>query len=367
VVLPAGGADAEALWVVHTYALDETTVSPILALQSPQKRCGKTTNLQILSALAARALSCSNITPAAIFRTVERYSPTLILDEADTYLHPQHDDLRGILNSGHTKATAYVIRTVGDDHEPRRFSTWCAKAIALIGILPPTLADRAIRIQMKRKRRNESVERWRIDRAESLVDLRRMSRRWAQDHCEALAKADPDVPTSLHDRAADNWRPLLAIADLAGGSWPERARQAIAALEILDAEDEDLGTLLLRDLREVFTTKKADRLPSGEICKTLAALHDRPWPTLCHGKPITPHRLSRMLTPYGIVSGSIRIGGKTPKGYIISAFQDAFHRYIPLETSATPPQGTSDADSGAKANRNTTPHVADRKTLQTRI
>jgi hypothetical protein len=211
------------------------------------------------------------------------------------------------------------------------------------------------------------VDRWRIDRADSLADLRRMAQRWAADHREALAKADPDVPAGLHDRAADNWRPLLAIADVAGGNWPTRARQAIEAIEAIDTDDEDLSCLLLRDLRDLFAACKADRLPSADICKALAAVEDRPWPTLCRGNPITPHRLARMLAVYGIVAGSIRIGDKTPKGYTLSGCLDAFHRYIPPEKSATPPQGTNDAASWAKSNRNTTPHVADRKTLQIRI
>jgi putative DNA primase/helicase len=159
VVLPAGGADTLALWTVHTHALEVATVSPILTLQSPAKRCGKTTTLHILASVVAHALPCSTIRPAAIFRTVERYRPTLILDEADTYLSPQHDDIRGILNSGHTRATAFVIRTAGDDHEPRRFSTWCPKAIALIGALPPTLADRSITLRLQRKALGERVER----------------------------------------------------------------------------------------------------------------------------------------------------------------------------------------------------------------
>jgi hypothetical protein len=297
---------------------------------------------------------------------VERYCPTLILDEADTYLRPEHDDMRGILNSGHTKATAYVIRTVGEDHEPRRFSTWCPKAIALIGALPSTLADRSITLHLQRKTPGEIVERWRIDHADSLVDLRCMIWRWVEDHRATLAHAEPTVPENLNDRAADNWRALLAIADVVGGDRPTRARQAIEAIEAMDTDDEDLSWLL-RDLRDLFAVCKADRLTSADICKALAAVEDRPWPTLCRGNPITPHHLARMLAVYGIVSGSIRIGDKTPKGYTLSGCLDAFHRYIPPEKSATPPQGTNDAASVAKSNRNTTPHVADRKTLQIRI
>jgi putative DNA primase/helicase len=366
-VLPRGGAEALALWTVHSHAHDVASVSPLIALQSPQKRCGKTTALQILASMVARALPCSNITPAAIFRTVERYRPTLILDEVDTYLRPEHDDLRGILNSGHTRATAYVIRTVGDDHEPRRFYTWCPKAIALIGALPSTLADRSITLHLQRKAPGETAERWRIDHADSLAELRRKAQRWAQDHREALAKTDPDVPNSLHDRAADNWRPLLAIADAAGGDWPKRARQAIQAIEAVDTDDDDLSGLLLRDLCNLFVEPKAERLTSAEICESLAGLNDRPWPTVCHGKPITPHRLARILAPYGIVPGTIRIGDKTSKGYTLESCQDTFDRYIPPLQTVTRAQGKTDAASGEKVNRNKPPNVTDSKSPQFRL
>jgi hypothetical protein len=364
VVLPPGGADMLALWTLHSHAHHVATVSPLVALQSPQKRCGKTTTLQILSGLVARALPCSNITPAAIFRTVERYGPTLILDEADTYLRPEHDDLRGILNSGHTRATAYVIRTVGDDHEPRRFATWCPKAIALIGGLPSTLADRSITLRLYRKAPSETVERWRIDHADSLADLRRMARRWAQDRCEALLKVDPKVPASVHDRAADNWRPLLAIADVAGSDWPERARRAIRAIEPMDGEDDDLNGLLLRDLRDLFATRETDKLTSADICEHLASLEDRPWPTLSYGKPMNAHRLSRMLGNYGVTPKQIRIGERTLKGYRREDLDDAFTRYIPPSETETSKHGTPGEASEAKANRNMTCDVSVSKNLE---
>jgi hypothetical protein len=342
-ILPRGGADILALWTLHTHVHDAANVSPLLALQSPQKRCGKTTTLQILSGIASRALPCSNITPAAIFRTVERYRPTLILDEADTYLSPEHDDLRGILNSGHTRTTAYVIRTVGDDHEPRRFCTWSPKAIALIGKLPDTLADRSITLQLQRKAPDETVERWRIDHTVRLTDLWRMAHRWADDHHETLADADPDVADTFHDRAADNWRPLLAIAEASGGEWPKRARQAIEATEDLEADDKDLSGLLLRDLRDLFSQRKTDRLASEDICKTLTSQEDRLWPTLCHGKPITQHRLARLLGAYGITSTTVRIGDRVAKGYLLSGFEDTFARYIPPSESVTTLQPRPDA------------------------
>src|SRR6266567_753175 len=148
VSLPEGAADALALFVTHTYVHDAAYVSPLLALVSPEKGCGKTTALSVTAELVRRPLSASNITAAALFRTVEKLEPTLLVDEADSFLR-DNDELRGILNSGHNKAGAHVIRLVGDTFEPRVFSTWCPKAIATIGKLPPTPMDRAIVIPMR--------------------------------------------------------------------------------------------------------------------------------------------------------------------------------------------------------------------------
>src|SRR5437899_721520 len=148
VSLPDGGAESLALGIVFTYALDAFDVAPILALCSPLKRCGKTTTEDLTTALAKRPLAAANITVAALYRTVEHFAPTLIVDEADTFL-VNNLALRGIINSGHTRATAFVVRTAG--HEPRLFSTWGARMIALIGRLPATLEDRAIVLPMRRR------------------------------------------------------------------------------------------------------------------------------------------------------------------------------------------------------------------------
>ena len=124
--------DAIALWVMHAHCHEAADISPVLAITSPEKRCGKTTVLSIVATLVPRPLNTANVTPAALFRSVEKWRPSLLIDEADTILRSS-DDLRGILNSGHARHSASILRTVGDDHEPRAFATWSPKAIALIG------------------------------------------------------------------------------------------------------------------------------------------------------------------------------------------------------------------------------------------
>src|ERR1700676_3791084 len=168
VALPPLAEVAAALWTVHAHALEAAAASPLLALTLPEKRCcGKTTTLSLLARLVPRALLSSNISPASLFRIVEKYSPTLLVDEADSFLRDK-EELRRILNSGHTRDAAYVVRTVGDENEPRRFSTWAAKAVALIGHLPDTFADRSLVVPMRRHAAGEHVERLRLERARRL-------------------------------------------------------------------------------------------------------------------------------------------------------------------------------------------------------
>ena len=90
-----------------------------------------------------------------------------------------------------------------------------------------------------------------------------MAARWAADQLDALRDADPAVPESVFNRAADNWRPLLAIADAAGGEWPERARNAAVALAA-EYTDESRRVQLLADIADAFEAKKTDRLSSDD-------------------------------------------------------------------------------------------------------
>src|SRR5262249_32766349 len=284
VSLPDGGAEALALWIVFTYALDAFDVAPILALCSPLKRCGKTTTEDLTSALAKRPLAAANISAAALYRTVECFAPTLIVDEADTFLLTNLA-LRGIINSGHTRATAFVIRTAG--HEPRIFSTWGARMIALIGRLPATLEDRAIVVPMRRRAPGETVER--IPRDTPLRRLnpsRRRATRGFVHLLPSLHAATPAIPEELHDRQADNWWPLLAIADEAGEAWADLARTAARTLSGSLVEGDNAATVqLLADLHALFAT--ADKLATATIIRHLAALEDRPWADYAQGVPIS--------------------------------------------------------------------------------
>jgi len=328
-VLPEGASTAIALWTVNAHAHEASEIAPYLGVTSPVKRCGKTTLFQVLSVLVPRPLFTSNITPAAVFRSVEAFEPTLLIDEADTFL-ALSDEMRGILNAGHSRVTAYVVRTVGDEHEPRRFSTWCPKAIGLIGKLPSTLEDRSIEIRMRRRAKTEQVERFREKKLVALKPLGRRAARWATDNLAELRAADPEVPEELDDRAADNWRPLIAIADLAGGEWPKRARDAARLLSGGERRaDTSAGIQLLAAIRDVFESSQRDRLPSSKIAEQLTEREDRPWAAWKQGRPITAHQIAQILKPFEIGPKGIRVGAKTLRGYERAQFEDAFERYLP--------------------------------------
>jgi len=272
----------------------------------------------------------SNATPATVFRSIEAWQPTLLMDEAETYVLGR-EELRGILNSGHTPASAYVLRCQGDDFTPQAFSTWCPKFFALIGELPSTLEDRSICIRMRRKMKGEHVKKFVKGKADgTLAILRSKMARWASDHLQALRDADPDIPTELHDRAADNWRPLLAIADAAGGEWPERARAAAVVLAAQQSDDpQDHGLLLLQDIRNIVLWDEDNKITTERLVNRLIGLEERPWADWKRGRPMNGSDLAAMLRPFGLRSTKVRVSAtQTRQGYYLTPFHDVFQRYL---------------------------------------
>jgi Protein of unknown function (DUF3631) len=321
--------DAIALWVVHCHALDAAMISPRLAITSPTPGCGKTTLLDWLAGVVPRALEAVNVSSAAVFRVIEKARPTLLIDEADSFLR-DNEELRGVLNSGHRRG-GHVIRTVGEDFEPRAFSTWSPCAVALLGNLPGTLHDRSIHIDLKRRLRSEPVER--LKRAAG--GLARQCRRWTIDHMQTLKATEPEIPEDLANRQADNWLMLLAIADLAGSDWPGRAQRAARALSGAQAGDRmSLAIALLTDIKEIFENraqqKDHDRISSATLITDLTADPEKPWAEYGRRRrPITQRQLAGLLKPFGITSDSVRMStGGTLKGYLLEWFTEAFDRYL---------------------------------------
>ncbi len=362
---------AATLWILHTHLLDVLTVSPIANISAPEMRCGKTVLLSILGRLVYRPLQAANISPAALFRAVEAWSPTLLIDEADSFLR-DNEELRGVLNSGHTRMSAYVIRCDGDQNEPRKFSTWGAKAIAGIGGIAPTLADRSIPLTLRRKLPGERVDNLRHADPARWAVLRAKILRWTRDYAAEIKAARPAPLAGLGDRATDNFEPLLAIADSAGGHWPKLAREAAMRL-CAHADTDGAGDELLAAIREVFEHRNVERLPTAALVEALCADIEAPWGTWNRGKEISPRQIARKLADYKIKPTTFRLpNGTTPKGYTRQDFADAWSRYLPsrgdpLVLSATPQQSNAGAASGAFASATLREPVADEKPLKVNV
>jgi hypothetical protein len=301
-------------------------------LNSPEKGCGKTTAIELLSCLLPKPLIASNISPAALFRTVEKHQPTLLIDEADTFLK-MNDELRGIVNSGNRRFSAFVIRAVGDDHEPCRFSTWCPKIIALIGNLPDTISDRSIEITMDRKPPNEEVENFDPDEVfAELEPLRRKIRRWTDDNLDKIREANPECPPELRNRTRDKWKILFKIGSVIG----EDCLKKILAVSLTfgrSTEDESIRIQLLQDIRHCFALKNTDRLSSQDLVNLLVKMEDRPWPEYKRDKDITAAQIARLLKPFGIRPKQIWFEkeGKNRRGYQYDTFDKVFEAYLPPE------------------------------------
>ena len=323
-VLPEHSAPLMAVWALHAWSHDTADISPVLAFVSPEKRCGKTTALSVMSALVPKAMHAVNISTSVLFRVIEKYRPTVLIDEADTFLDA-NDELRGVLNGGHNRLSAFVWRSVGDDHEPRQFRVWAPKCIAMIGKLPDTLEDRALVVHLRRKQEGEKVERFRADRLNEFRHLRQRAARWAADNEQILRSSDPSVPDELNDRAQDNSRAICAIADAAGGDWPKTIRAAlVGSASQSDEDSQSIGVILLRDIAEIFESKRVDHIGSVELQEALCGMEESPWSEWRRGQGISTQGIAKKLKEYGVKPRRDR----TQRFYAQSDFADAFTRYL---------------------------------------
>jgi putative DNA primase/helicase len=342
VVLDPEQADAAALWVVHTYLTEASEVSPLAIINAPERACAKTLFQTVLGKLVYRPLPASNASLSALFRSVERWHPTILVDEADTFFK-ENAELHGMINAGY-KRGGYILRSEasGDNFEPRMFSVYGAKSIAGISLerhLPDSTLSRGIVFGMRRKLPHESVERLRTADPAGFDRLASQIARFALDHEHRLRVASPKLPEALNDREQDNWEPLFAIAECAGPHWIERATAAALKLSGAGEVVASTGNELLADIKEIFDGIEADRIKGArikgdriktvELLEKLTADDEKAWATYNRGRPMTPRQLAKMLDAYGIKPKTVRMAEKdTPKGYDQSQFEDAFARYL---------------------------------------
>ena len=339
IILPPGGLSALALWCMGTYAYDGFHIFPKLLFHSPEKRCGKSTALDVVEALSNRSLLSSNITPAALFRVIESYHPTLVVDEADTFIAGRNDDLIGIINSGHAKNRAFVIRTVGDDFEPKRSSTWSPQAFASIKRLQDTIMDRSIVIELQRKTAGEATQRIPANLKAILRPLRQKMMRWHDDNQTGLQSNVIEPPAIGNDRAVDNWLPLFTIANSIGTDCLNECQVAYARLSKYEDEP-SIQVMLLEDIQQTFADSGRQQFPSEHLVEALVGLPDRPWCEWKHGHPMTVNSLAKLLKNYSIKPKQVRQGDARFRCYELKSFADSFSRY--LSSSSQTPDSSRD-------------------------
>ena len=262
VIMPPHAAEAIALWVVHTHLVRALSDLAAIGAAERDQTVREDDDARYPGAAGAPGPADSEreLRPPS-FAMVEAHQPCLLVDEADTFLK-DNEELRGIINSGHRQGGC-VLRVEGDQHETRAFATYAPCAIAAIGSLPGTIMDRSVVIDLARRKPDEKIEAFRLDRTAALDEITRRIVRWAADNAEAVSARDPEMPPGLYNRNADNWRPLFQIADVAAGSdWPQRARAA-ALSGAPDLDEVSLLELLLGDIQDILDALPSDLLDQG--------------------------------------------------------------------------------------------------------
>jgi hypothetical protein len=371
VVMADEQALAVALWVMMTWVHAEAaTHSPILLVTSVAPDSGKTTLLGVVSFLARRGLSSVSFTGPALFRTIQKWEPSIVIDEAENAFR-KNPDLREVVNAGWTRGSI-IVRCHSETHEPEPFSPFCPKAIGMIGRkLPPSTLGRSFVIAMRPKQPDQHVDDFDHTDNADFARLRSQLARWAADHAEALKVAAPEIPAGFHNRVRANWRLPLALAERCG--WKEAAHKAAKEIEQLSAaSDPEISVQLLADIRAAFGRLGADKLTTKSLIAELCSDEEAPWLSFgMSGKEITDRQLAKLLKDFrrglGIKSRKLRVEGiaEPLRGYRKADFEDDFATYLPPSAQDTPfPSGTVEQVSNindlfGNLSGTSTPHVPD--------
>jgi hypothetical protein len=338
---------AHTLWIAHAWFMDSWVSTPRIAFLSPEPGSGKSRALEVTEPLVPRPVHAVNTTPAYLFRKVsdEAGLPTILYDEIDTVFGPKakdNEDIRGMLNAGHRRgAVAGRCVTKGKIVVTEELPAYCAVAMAGLGGLPDTLLSRSVIVRMRRRSPSERVEPWRHRvNAPEAHQIAKDLARWAEASTDQIAW--PDMPSGVDDRNADIWEALLAVADLAAGEWPKRARvSAVTLVTDSKAATPSLGVRLLADLRTIFGDRNA--IGTEKILEALWELDEAPWAEI--GKPpkkLDARGLAQRLRKYDITSTTVRVGDWHGKGYKREDLWDAWNRYLPALEVASGGTDTKD-------------------------
>ncbi|MGH3319489.1 MAG: DUF3631 domain-containing protein [Streptosporangiaceae bacterium] len=357
VVFPSSeAADATTLYVVATHGQPAWEHATRFLAKSPEKRCGKSRLFEVARELVHRPRPAVSISAAALVRSIHPDDPpTLLVDEADRIYGSKlkselNDDLTAILDVGFARDWPYTrynaARNASEDHPTFAMAMLAAKGVDL----PDTIEDRAVIVTMRRRAPGETVAQFRRRDIPPLREIRDRLHEWIRGSLSVLDDVEPDMP--VEDRAADCWESLTAVADLAGGDWPERARHACEVLVGAAADDtSSVRVRLLADLRDVWPTSAGTPGTSGTylaryvpdvppvpepwhvaatdgLLDRLHAIEEAPWADW-YGHPLNARELAKMLKGFGVHSTKVRIGDRSVRGYRREDLHDAWLRYLP--------------------------------------
>jgi hypothetical protein len=326
--LPLWAPETISLWSGHAHAFTAFRLSPRLNLRSPEAGCGKTTTLDVIATMVPRPIRTENLTAPTLFRLVDQFQPTLLLDEVDSYIN-QAEELRGLLNAGNKRGSC-AYRCAGEGNALRAFKAFAPAILSGIGSLPGTLHDRSIIIPLLKAQPGEIANLFNEENLEIETILCRKLARWTRDNFVALQTCNPEMPKTAHNRQADNWRPLFAIAQVAGGDWPDIVTQSFNQLSARDDRDaQSIGINLLADIRQIFLQSRVDRLSSRHLVLLLCSMPGSPWLEAHNNRPINETWLGRRLRSFDIDSRTMWFGDHQAKGYDFKDFKDVFARFLP--------------------------------------
>ena len=327
------------LWIAFCYSIPQFDHAPRLCFWSPEKRCGKSLALEVVSHLLPNPLMTSSISSASLFRILDRdNSKVILIDESDTVFGRNGDKekaeaLRQLLNASFKRGQS-VIRCEPPKYEPREFKIFAPIALAGIGTsaIPETVADRALMIEMRRMLPNEQILEFESDEVEKyFFPIKEKLQNFATENESRYRELRPELPReSLNPRARDLWKPLYKVAECAGDEWIKKALLASVALSSgeSDPEEASLSLRLLSDTREVFTE---DQITTKDLIERLRGLEESPWAYL---ERFNPSVLAHLLKNYSIRPKPFS-GGKV-RGYYRKSFEDSWSRYLDPVQTVTP-------------------------------
>lgn len=312
------------LWVIFTYLTDISDFAPIAWITAPERQCGKSTLLGLFDRVVNKPMAFNNITQAVLYRVMEQFKPTLLIDEIDTSIKDKKE-LLGIVNAGYSRHANNVPRVNTDKGGiVEKFDVFGAKVFSGIGEMKGTFASRAIRFELRRKTNSDKVKRFnkRTLPYETTNEIQSKVKRWAVDNRQAVQAVQTPL-LQINDRDFDNWEILLQIATVLGVY--DKALQA--CLTICNRKDEpSLNEMLLSDIRDIFNV---ERMSSTDLLEKLNFDSEKCWQTLNNGSPLTSHQLAKKLKGFGIVSKNMRINSIQVKGFDKADFVKTWAQYLP--------------------------------------